>query len=438
MIIFLSAVLLFLAIILAFALYARNKELIQENRHFRSIFDTSNTPRFIVNKESKILLANHQMQDIFGKNEKEVQNRIWYELFSDENLAIKDYAKNGECELTHIDGDTKKLYNVLSTEMKNYTLFELLDISLIEEQKVQIETLEKSLKHLKRSLQEQENNFKKTFDMAINGIAILNGKGEAIYTNQSLRTLLDYNENYLKHLGLQPLFADSESLPTLLKMLKDEKSVQQLPHQFQNRSGVTLDVTISMSYLEEMDQYLVIIQDVTKELEYTRKLEKQKESYARRADMDVLTPCFSRSYLDILLNNLCEAKKEFIYIMFDIDHFKSVNDTYGHLTGDEVLIKVVNIIKRSLRAGDTLARYGGEEFAIVLENTTKEEAINVAEKLRSLIAQSDFSPLKGLTCSFGLSPSTLLFNCKELVERADTALYNAKKNGRNRVEVYNA
>ena len=438
---FLMIALSLFSVFLLAMFYIRNKELSHYNEYLRSIFHGSVRACFVVNENDRIIYVNLAMLQLLGKKEENLMNALWYEKLVPHDMD-KYRAINKEntqehffINLRELD-DNERPYKVTRTRVGEYTLCELQDISCYEEQKAKFDELEKENQHLKKALEIQELKFKKTFDMSINGIVILNGKGETTYTNKAIQTMLDYNESYLEQLGLKPLFSDSESLPTLLKMAKNDKAVENLPHHFQNRSGISLDITISMSYLAELDQFLIIIQDITKELEYTRKLEKQKESYARRADMDVLTPCFSRSYLDTLLQNLCEAKKEFIYIMFDIDHFKSVNDTYGHQVGDDVLIKVVSIMKNELRSADVLARYGGEEFAIVLENTSAKDAFDIAEKLRKVVEKSDFFPLPMLTCSFGVSCNSSLLSCKQMVECADKALYKAKTNGRNRVETF--
>ena len=423
-------------------LFRQNSQLKGYNEYLRSIFHGSVRACFVADESDRIIYINKAMLQILGEKEPNMLSQIWYEKIAadKEREQFKNLVSNRDADYIFIkvmEADEEiRSYQLHYTKVGTYTLFELYDVSCYEEQKEKFEELQNELVHLKKSLREQEVNFKKTFDMAINGIAILAGDGAATYTNRSLQNMLDYNESYLQQLGLKPLFSDNESLPTLLKTAKYEHSVERLHHHFKNRSGTSMDVSISMSYLEEFDQYLVIVQDITQELQYTKNLEKQKESYARRADMDVLTPCFSRSYLDLLLNNLCKAKKQFVYIMFDIDHFKSVNDNYGHLVGDEVLIKVVNLVKRGLRDGDTLARYGGGEFAIVLENTTKEDAVQTAEKLRKMIEETEFAPLKALTCSFGVSCENSYLACRQVVECADKALYKAKKNGRNRVEVY--
>ncbi len=127
-------------------------------------------------------------------------------------------------------------------------------------------------------------------------------------------------------------------------------------------------------------------------------------------------------------------------IMFDIDHFKTFNDTYGHACGDYVLTTVAKIIKSSIRAQDMASRYGGEEFTVMLPNTLKVDALQVAERIRSNIenANLEYEGKKVcVTISGGVSVFDLeknrVANAKEFVEQADKALYVSKTSGRNRI-----
>lgn len=127
-------------------------------------------------------------------------------------------------------------------------------------------------------------------------------------------------------------------------------------------------------------------------------------------------------------------------IMFDIDHFKIFNDTYGHACGDYVLISVSKIIKANVRQQDMASRYGGEEFTVMLPNTLKDDAMAVAERIREIIEETDFiyeGQHMHVTISGGVSVYDKDLNpvreTKELVEQADKALYVSKNNGRNRI-----
>ncbi len=120
--------------------------------------------------------------------------------------------------------------------------------------------------------------------------------------------------------------------------------------------------------------------------------------------------------------------------MFDVDRFKQINDTYGHQAGDRVLVALARTASGRLRGADVLARWGGEEFIILAPETDGAMALQVAEKLRSAIAQTPFDETGSVTCSFGLAQYASGESAEALIARADRALYGAKLKGRNRVE----
>jgi len=121
-------------------------------------------------------------------------------------------------------------------------------------------------------------------------------------------------------------------------------------------------------------------------------------------------------------------------IMVDIDHFKSVNDRFGHLSGDRVLVTFTELLRNNLRRSDLLFRWGGEEFIILLPDESLDRAGHLAEKLRKLIANHPFETLGRLTASFGVTEVYPGESDEETIHRLDSALYRAKDNGRNRVE----
>ncbi len=125
----------------------------------------------------------------------------------------------------------------------------------------------------------------------------------------------------------------------------------------------------------------------------------------------------------------------FSVIMFDIDFFKRINDTFGHATGDEVLKRLAEVVNESLRKSDNLFRIGGEEFVVTLPNTDLEKAKIVAEKLRRVVCKTSFGKPGRITISVGVTQATEDDDADTLIDRVDEALYRAKHNGRNRVEV---
>lgn len=159
---------------------------------------------------------------------------------------------------------------------------------------------------------------------------------------------------------------------------------------------------------------------------------------------DPLTGIFNRRSLEDEAARLlarCERNKEIMTLMMlDVDHFKAVNDRYGHQVGDEVLIRLVEVINSTVRDGDYAARYGGEEFCILLPLTSQAQALVLAERLRyKWESCTKFYGLYSIrsTVSIGLSDTTVSgLNFHDLVNHADQALYQAKKSGRNCVKVY--
>lgn len=168
-------------------------------------------------------------------------------------------------------------------------------------------------------------------------------------------------------------------------------------------------------------------------------------SYERSITMaltDSLTGLHNRRYLEAHLDGLVkraeDSQKALSVLLFDIDHFKKINDTYGHRVGDEVLVELSNRVRRNVRGFDLTARYGGEEFIVVMPDTTMEVAYAVAERLRSKIAAVEFAPPsmdKGITVTVSIGAAMAVENETpgNLIERADRALYAAKHAGRNRV-----
>lgn len=129
-------------------------------------------------------------------------------------------------------------------------------------------------------------------------------------------------------------------------------------------------------------------------------------------------------------------------MMMDIDYFKYINDNYGHLTGDKVLVQLPELVRKCIRATDLLGRYGGEEFLIVLPNTDLEEAGHIAERIRETVETHSFPGITDrVTMSIGIASydnavdNAITANAERLIQSADTMLYKAKKMGRNRVEI---
>lgn len=171
---------------------------------------------------------------------------------------------------------------------------------------------------------------------------------------------------------------------------------------------------------------------------YGRAIKLQHEAAKVLSYTDSLTGLYNRRLLHERLNAVealsKRVNKPYAIGIIDLDHFKSINDTYGHDVGDEVLIRVAKVLKQGLRTYDALGRWGGEEFAVLLPDTTSKEAYHVCDRIRRMI--SDLEVAYGLlrlkvTCTIGLAISTPEDNWEDVLRHADSCLYQGKQRGRN-------
>ena len=168
------------------------------------------------------------------------------------------------------------------------------------------------------------------------------------------------------------------------------------------------------------------------------KLNKVNAKLKEISDKDRLTGIYNRRKLEEILSDVYykaeRYNKNFSLILFDLDHFKKVNDNYGHQIGDKVLKEISKILLNSIRKVDYFGRWGGEEFLIILPETNLQAAEKLAERLRINIEESSFSKVDNLTSSFGVASYSEEKGIEDIIQAADQALYRAKEKGRNRIE----
>jgi len=221
--------------------------------------------------------------------------------------------------------------------------------------------------------------------------------------------------------------------------IKTTKSVQEILQEANIRLSL-----INLDY-DQMNKQLIQakihLENITKELE------KKNRILDNLANLDGLTEVYNHRYfqnvLDQEINRSSRHTNPISVLLIDIDHFKKVNDTYGHQVGDFVLAEFSKTIQANIRRYDVLARYGGEEFVVILPETGTEDALLVGEKLRAIIEQTVFEDNREqyqVTASFGqacITPSPEDTSAKNtLINQADQALYQAKEKGRNQVVGY--
>jgi diguanylate cyclase (GGDEF)-like protein len=198
------------------------------------------------------------------------------------------------------------------------------------------------------------------------------------------------------------------------------------------------DFVIKPVRLEEL---LLRLKRVLKERDLTQERVRMMEKLQKLAITDGLTKLHnSRSFysqIEVEVDRFNRYKHPLSLLLLDIDHFKHYNDTFGHLEGDKVLVRISQIIRSCLRKLDTAYRYGGEEFTVILPETTCEEARTVAERIRQAVKAEKFDPETEnditITISIGVTQYSPEEELSAFIQRADKAMYSSKQNGRNKV-----
>lgn len=194
----------------------------------------------------------------------------------------------------------------------------------------------------------------------------------------------------------------------------------------------------------KVEKVCLMVYDVTDIASGKRALERANEQLARLSRTDGLTGLLNRGSWENLVDAEFERYRRYgqatALVMFDIDHFKKVNDTYGHVIGDEVIRHTAAVTQRYFRQSDSIGRYGGEEFGVILPETDGESARIICERVRMHIARNPVETSAGaidFTISMGIAePGNTPDNYTQWLQQADHALYASKKAGRNKVTVF--
>jgi len=234
-------------------------------------------------------------------------------------------------------------------------------------------------------------------------------------------------------------FTSWEQRPYLFRFRNSRPITGTEPFMYQNLTISPLTNTNG-----EVDKVCLLIYDVTEFASSKRALERANEQLARLSMTDRLTGLLNRgtweNLVDVEFGRVRRYGNPSCLVMFDIDHFKPVNDTHGHLAGDEVIRHAARVTLDSIRQTDSAGRYGGEEFGIILPETDNEGAAIICERIRMAIEESVVKTTAAdiqYTISVGVAElDSQPDNYMQWLQRADEALYEAKRGGRNRVVVY--
>lgn len=265
---------------------------------------------------------------------------------------------------------------------------------------------------------------------------------EIVYVNAAFSAITEYSaeEAIGKKAKLLELFGSDEEMKNKVCQLLRNKEPVRATVQSRTKSGKELWIDISIvpikDRISEYSYYASIERDVTKEKNLLIELD-------RLSNQDPLTGLYNRRALNKAseqeLSRFHRSGIPFSFIMLDLDHFKAINDMYGHSAGDKVLQEVADLISHEKREYDYAARIGGEEMCILLPDTLLEQAKNFAERLRKLISELRISQGENdikVTASMGVTEVVIEdTSIKKIYIRSDKVMYEAKASGRNCIKV---
>lgn len=298
-----------------------------------------------------------------------------------------------------------------------------------------------------RALRESEAKFRGLVDQSLVGIVMIKN-GRFTYSNARFNELFGYTAEEIRELGLLDLVTENYR-PIVAENNRKRLSgeVVRIDYMFRglrkNRAVIDVEVHSSMMEISGEMALISMLIDVTERTRVLREMQALQDKLRDQSTRDALTGLYNRRYLDETLDRelilAVRHSHPVSVIISDVDHFKAVNDRYGHSAGDEVLRVFSGLLKQHARGSDICCRYGGEEFLVVLPRMSQDIAIERAELLRSAFAAAPV-PWDGtqltVTASFGVAAFPHAGRtANELVAAADRALYAAKAAGRNRIEV---
>ncbi len=298
-----------------------------------------------------------------------------------------------------------------------------------------------------------ERRLQTMMDVLGEGVLLVDAESCLIFMNPEAERLLGYTLNEVEGKALDEVFHIQQPDGTFLgpdqsgvaRAVRANQEYKRDKDVFTCKSGRILPVSVVCRPLE-LEQggsgAVIAFSDVTEQKKYQESLELINQILEKQASTDPLTGIFNRmKFSKVLGDELKRAQRygtPLAVILLDIDKFKSINDTYGHLDGDNVLKALTRLLAANIRTSDTLARWGGEEFILLAPGSSLDSARLLAEKMRLAVAEYDFPIPRSVTSSFGVASYQPGDTELTLTNRADQALYRAKEQGRNRVEVTQA
>jgi diguanylate cyclase (GGDEF)-like protein/PAS domain S-box-containing protein len=283
------------------------------------------------------------------------------------------------------------------------------------------------------------------------GVYVVDQKRKIIFWNEGSKRITGYSaeevmnsfcyHNILQHVDSEGKKLCFDGCP--LHKTLDNGMINEAHVFLKHKEGYRIPVMVKTLPIYDEKQNIVAAIEVFTDERFQKHIYHENLELKNKLRIDPLTKIANRHFFDFQLSKKIEETKVFSslfgILMIDIDHFKSVNDTYGHLVGDEILKIVANSLSSNVEKTGLVSRWGGEEFIAIIDVDNQDDLLKVAEKLRNVVLTSGYQLDSGKTISVSISIGGTLVNSdddtKSLINRADENMYYAKQNGRNQSKI---
>ncbi len=403
---------------------------------YQRILDTLKHPVVAIDEHGKVIYANPQFHVLFQWELDEIAGKDIHAFIAPESSpeiikgSFADFSKGGDCPFLDIHFDIL----ALDKTGKKIPITLYLSKIQLDSSYIVVASIHDITRH--KELEEQldlkeEFLWVLLFSLPV-GVIFVDPVTQTIHDlNLEAANMLGEAREQLFERKCFNFFNCKEGMCPVTDMKHEVTKEETL---LTRADGSTIPVLKTVKPVRTGSRELLI--EIFLDLTERKKLE---EELRRLSMTDPLTGAYNRRYfLELAEKEMIRSHRTgspFSLLVMDIDHFKRVNDTYGHIVGDMVLKKLVEVLKQRIRRSDTLARWGGEEFIVLLPDTALEGAAVLAEDLRAIIEETEFPHVKNITISLGVAEYEAGQTIDNTVTEADKALYKAKESGRNCVVI---
>jgi len=420
------------------------------SEYAESVINTVREPLIVLNQDLRVVTASRSFYEFFKVKPTETVGQLIYDLGNKQwdipklrellETILPEKATFDNYEVEHdFTGVGRRIMLLNARQIERASGKEriiLLSIEdITERKKVEV------------ALRASEENFRRSLDKSPQGVRIVSKEGETLYANRAILDIFGYDS--IEELQTTPTVKRyTEQSYAAFKVRREERRLGK-----DNSPEYWIDIVRKDGEVRHLqvwrkrilwngkEHYQAIYRDITDRKRTEKALEESEKRYRELSIVDDLTQLYnSRHFYHQLKMEMDRADRygqPLTLLLFDLDDFKRFNDAYGHVEGDQVLLRLGQVVKRCLRQTDSAYRYGGEEFTILLPMATSADGAVTAERIRTEFKKETFSPAPDqdghVTVSIGLAQYKPQEDMKAFVHRVDQLMYQGKKNGKDRV-----